>query len=102
MARFSSCTACSPLYNTFRKVRFAEQLQLANMSPGNRGEIIRVLLESAKVGSHAHNQLIFAHIMDDDAKLSIEKLVLLWCIQKSDELSDALNLHRDFGEVHRF
>ena len=51
---------CSPLHHTFLKVRFAEQLHLANISPGNRGEIIRVLLESARVGSNEHSQLNFA------------------------------------------
>ena len=36
--------------------------------------------------------------MDDDAKTMLEKLLLLWCAPKSDELLGAWNLHRDFGE----
>ena len=47
----------------FLKVRFTEQLRLAKKLPGNRDEIIRVLLESAKVG------------LEDDAKPLLEKLL---------------------------
>ena len=81
MARFSSCTAAH-CNKAFIKVRFAEQLHLANKSPGNRGEIVSVLLEYVNVGSNAHNQLIFAQIMDDDSRPLLEKLLLLWCCPK--------------------
>ena len=41
---------CSPVYKAFIKVPFVQQFRLAKKSPGNRGEFIRVLLESVKVG----------------------------------------------------
>ena len=89
---------CSPLYNTFLKVRLSEQLRLANMSPGNRGDIISILMESEKVGAYDHYELIFAHIMDDDAKSLIKKLLLLWCTLRYDELLDEWSLKKDLGE----
>ena len=84
---------CSPLYNTFLQLRFTEQFHLANMSPGNRGDIIRVLSEYAKVSSNAHNELILAHIMDDYAKSLLEKLYMLWRAPKYDELFGEWNLN---------
>ena len=67
----------SPLYNTFLKRRFTQQLHLANQSPGNRGEIIRVLLESVKVGSVEHNELISAQIIEDDCKAVAREAVVV-------------------------
>ena len=59
---------CSPLYTAFATRRFTRQLELAQAMPGNRAESIRVLLESAKLGSSEHAALLLVQSLEDKAK----------------------------------
>ena len=56
---------CSPLYKAFLTRRFTRQLDLAKAMPGNRAESIRVLLESAKLGSVEHAALLLVQSLED-------------------------------------
>lgn len=49
----------SPLYNAFLTRLFTQQFIWAKNLSGNRGETIRVLLESAKFGSVDHAAVVF-------------------------------------------
>ena len=55
---------CSPLYKAFLTRRFTRQLELAQANPGNRAESIRVLLESAKLGSSEHAALLLVQSLE--------------------------------------
>ena len=85
----------SPLYHTFLKSRFTEKLNLAKKTPGHRRETIRVMLESASPGSAEHAALVFAQTIDDEDTPLLEKLRLLWCTPKADELLAEWNLTND-------
>ena len=85
----------SPLYHTFLKIRFTEKLTMAKKMPGHRRETIRVLLESASPGSAEHAALVFAQTIDDEDTPLLEKLRLLWCTPKVDELLAGWNLTND-------
>ena len=88
----------SPLYQAFLKIRFTKKLDLAKKSPADRGETIRVLLESTSPGSAEHAALVFTQIMDDEAKPVLERLRLLWCTPKADELLAEWNLKTRWGK----
>jgi len=60
--------------------------------PGNRAESIRVLLESAKLGSSEHAALLLVQSLEDQAKPIIEKLRLLWCTPRVAEVLAQWNL----------
>ena len=64
----------SALYQAFLKNRFAQQLDLAKRKPAERGETIRILLESVTLGSAEHIGLVFAQTVDDEGKTLLEKL----------------------------
>ena len=70
----------------FLKNRFTLQLDLAKSKPVERGETIRILLESVSLGSAEHVALVFVQTMDDEGIVLLEKLRLLWCTPKADEL----------------
>ena len=70
---------CSPLYKAFLTRRFTRQLEFAQANPGNRAESIRVLFESAKLGSSEHAALLLVQSLEVRTNPVIEKLRLLWC-----------------------
>jgi hypothetical protein len=76
----------SALYQAFLQNRFTLQLDLAKREPAERGETIRILLESVSLSSPEHVALVFAQTMDDEGIVLPEKLRLLWCTLKADEL----------------
>ena len=49
------------------------------------------------MGSVARAALVFAQTMDDEAKPLLEKLRLLWCTPKVEELLAEWNLKKDWG-----
>ena len=55
---------CSPLYSAFLKRRFAQTVQLAKQSVGNRVETVRTLLESATLGALEHAALFLVQTLD--------------------------------------
>jgi hypothetical protein len=77
---------CSPLYKAFLTRRFTRQLELAQATPGNRAESIRVLLESAELGSLEHAALLLVQSLEERTKPVIEKLRLLWCTPRPAEI----------------
>ena len=62
----------SGLCQTFLKNPFTQQFDLAKRKPAERGETIRILLESVSLGSAEHVALVFAHTLDDEAKPLVE------------------------------
>ena len=91
----------SPLNNAFLKVCFAKKLHLAQKSPGNGTDTICVVLGSVTLGTAEHAALVFAQIMDDGAQPLLEKLHLLWCTPKVEELLVKWSLKKVFlGAPH--
>ena len=59
---------CSPLYSAFLKRRFAQTIQLAKQSVGNRAKTVRTLLESATIGTLEHVALFLVQTLEDNTK----------------------------------
>ena len=88
----------SALYQAFLKNRFAQQLDLAKRKPAERGETIRILLESVTLGPAEHVGLVFAQTVDDEGKTLPEKLRFVWCTPKADELLAEWSLKGKFEQ----
>eukprot|EP00974_Lingulodinium_polyedra_P042768 4105322-Lingulodinium_polyedra.AAC.1 len=59
---------------------------MVKKSPGQRGEGIRVMLESARPGSVEHAALLFAQTVGDDSMPLLDKVRLLWFTAQVDAL----------------